>query len=89
MYRPAYQPTSIHDMTLTVVEVSSSITHPPAESILGQMTSKPEVNFCCPTRAEPGSMDKDADTWHPGHRGALHKAVELSDDVLAAIEGPF
>jgi hypothetical protein len=30
-------------MTLTVVEVSSSITDPPAESILGQMTSNPEV----------------------------------------------
>jgi hypothetical protein len=29
-------------MPLTVIDVSSSITHPPAESILGQMTSKPE-----------------------------------------------
>jgi hypothetical protein len=31
-------------------------------------------------------MDKDADTWHPGHREALHREEELSDDVLAAIE---
>ena len=35
------------------------------------------------------SPKDNVDSWNPLHQGALHRAEELSDDVLAAIEGTF
>ena len=60
---------------------------------IGRSQSVPDYSLVDQTRcsrSEPGfGGHKDADSWNPLHQGALHRAEELSDDVLAAIEGTF
>ena len=41
------------------------------------------------SRSEPGFDEQKMPMLEPLHQGALHRAEELSDDVLAAIEETF